>query len=128
MEKGEQERERVLAIKEARGRILFYFIPCSHFSARFLTDSQRSLSNTHPRSLWLPPLNSSLVSGLSRVPDVCVLGGGANVQSPGICQDHRSRDSNLSGIKGGGGTSWHLSLSCPTPFPPPVPVSEESLD
>lgn len=58
VKEGEREREREQASKEARGRILLCFIPCSHFSARFLTDPRSSLSKPLPR-------NSSLLSGLS---------------------------------------------------------------
>lgn len=62
MKEGERDRERAQASKEARGRILFYFVPCSHFSARFLTDPGSSLSKPLP-----PPPNSSFLSWLSPV-------------------------------------------------------------
>lgn len=60
----EPDREREQASEEARGRVLFYFVPCSHFSARFLTGPRCSLSKP-------PPPNSSLSSWLSPMARGC---------------------------------------------------------
>lgn len=74
MNEGERDREREQASEEARGRVLFYFVPCSHFSARFLTGPRCSLSKPPPPTL---PFHRG-----------CLLWpGGAGAQSLGIRQD-----------------------------------------
>lgn len=75
-----------------------------------------------PRSLLLAPPTLPFYLGCFLQRRV----GGVGAQSQRICQDQRSADSNLSGIRGG--DTWHLSLPSQTSFALPAPAWEKSLD